>query len=337
MDPHNLCERFVRIPPQTVKRYASRNESFLTEIRRIREESDKLRSASNVLDQSADAFFESSSFHAIYHISSRELYLAIYDVPGALSGNILRLRANIPWEKISTHSEIRGDDISAIPFRSFGDLDYPDEDTTDLVAQLPLVAFDEEIHFTKVSRLRSEIPNLLKAKGLPHVVQLLGRTGDGQLVFPKLLPITSIWFAPRGIALFKRILLQLAQALIALHLIGIIHRDIHIANILISSDHQPDRLLCPEISDAYASRANIPTAQAPYSEKSDVFMFGSFMAEMILQNTVRMPWQVGEDGDWVPPAPFRSIVLACVAREPSARPTMIQVKAMLEAICEPAE
>jgi len=267
----------------------------------------------------------------------------VYDVPGNISGDILRLKANLPWESLSCHSAIRGDEISPIPLRPFNGDNYPDEDTADLVSQLPLVAFDERIHFAKPSKLRSEIPNLLKARGLPHIVELLGRTEDGRIVFPKLALGQWLGMTNRGIVAVKRILLQLAEALISLHSIGIIHRDLHPRNVLASSDYRTAYLCdlesgwgsteCPEITDALARGLNL--SAVPFSEKSDVYMFGRLMTDIILSNNIKTRWQGMSGGNWLPPAPFRSIVLACVAVEPSARPTMHQVKALLEAVPVP--
>ena len=127
----------------------------------------------------------------MYERPSGNLNVRVHDVPGALSGNIFRLRANIP--SLSSHSAIDGDKIFDIPILDFGDVECPEEDTHDIVANLPLMAFDEQIHFAKVSKFRSEVPNLRLATGLPHVVQLLGRTDDGRIVFPKSDP-GSAWY-----------------------------------------------------------------------------------------------------------------------------------------------
>ncbi|KAJ7079370.1 kinase-like domain-containing protein, partial [Mycena crocata] len=270
--------------------------------------------------------------------------VVVYDRPGSLSGNILRLHANIPWSLISRylsgdpHVMIRDDDIYPIakPLREFVGDDSPRKDTEDLVARLPLVAFDERIHFAKRSKFRSEIPNLLRANGLPHIVKLLGRTVDGRLVFPRLRPAPQLVSRTIGIAAVKRILLQLADAVLGLHAVGIIHRDLALRNILGSADFQTVYLCdlegcwgsaeCPEIAGAS------PASAAPYSEKSDVYMFGRLVTDFILRNSPWTRWQCLPGGNWLPPAPFRAIVLACLEVEPHARPDMHQVKAMLQAI-----
>ena len=136
-------------------------------------------------------FAEASTLHILYERPSGNLNVRVHDVPGALSGNIFRLRANIP--SLSSHSAIDGDKIFDIPILDFGDVECPEEDTHDIVANLPLMAFDEQIHFARVSKFRSEVPNLRLATELPHVVQLLGRTDDGRIVFPKSDP-GSAWY-----------------------------------------------------------------------------------------------------------------------------------------------
>ncbi|KAJ7870598.1 hypothetical protein B0H14DRAFT_3439959 [Mycena olivaceomarginata] len=64
------------------------------------------------------------------------------------------------------------------------------------------------------------------------------RTGDGRIVFPKLVLGERLALAMAGIGEIKRILLQLAEAVISLHSIGLIRRDVALRNILASSDKQ---------------------------------------------------------------------------------------------------
>jgi hypothetical protein len=122
----------------------------------------------------------------------------IFDVPGTLSGDILRLYRNLPLS--SGHFEIDGDNVR--PLKCC--LEYPKpeddyEDVSELLSKLPLVSVDPMKHFVKKSKYKSEIENLVKCQGgsipgyaAPNIIQLLGRSTHGQLVFEKLLPSAHI-------------------------------------------------------------------------------------------------------------------------------------------------
>ncbi|KAJ7671019.1 hypothetical protein B0H17DRAFT_1245289, partial [Mycena rosella] len=178
----------------------------------------------------------------------------------------------------------------------------------------------------------------------PNVVDLLGHTADGRLLF-QLNNDNKLSANTIAVLALKRIFLKLAEALIQLHSIGIIHRGLVLRNILGSSDHQTTYLCdleadlgsweCPEIADALAQAVlnrDLGLRSAPYSEASDIYMFGRLMTDFIVSNGVRTRWQAIAGGNWLPPAPFRSVVLDCVKGALSARLAMRQVKVRLEAI-----
>ncbi|KAF8070067.1 kinase-like domain-containing protein [Lyophyllum atratum] len=266
------------------------------------------------------------------------LYVKIIDQPGTLSGNILRHLADLP--PLSTHSEIEGETIRSVPYHPPSDEPEPDdEDTTHEVLDLPVVVFDEKIHFAKRPKYKSEIVNLLKIKGgSPHVVELLGRTDDGQLVFPRYEPAMppSVRINPLTIALLRRWSLQLAEAVCFLHSLGIIHRDLNIRNVLVTADYQ-NMLLCDfecrwgssEAPEIWRS-LHLSHSEIPYSEKSDVYCFGVMLNNLIMANNPRNPWV-----HFTVPPPFSSILQACRAENCVDRPSMREVKAMLEAIPVP--
>ncbi|KAJ3734712.1 hypothetical protein DFJ43DRAFT_1168293 [Lentinula guzmanii] len=114
--------------------------------------------------------------------------------------------------------------------------------------------------------------------------------------------------------------------------------NLAIRNILATKDRQSIVLCdfkslygsnaCPEICSAIFQ--NLPDTERPYSTKSDVFCFGTTIADFILYNNIRTPWQY-HSGGFIPPPTFRSIVEACIRRDPADRPSMLDVKAMLEA------
>ncbi|KAJ7253086.1 hypothetical protein B0H12DRAFT_1293500 [Mycena haematopus] len=329
------------------------DEAFVAEVQRLKEEDTNLKAKSNLLNNLKGIVAETSVLHMLYNQQPfGDVHVAIHDVPDTLSGNILRLRATAPWGSISGNSEIHGDKILAIPpntttiaispFR-VDDGVHLNEPTIDLVRGLPLIEFDDKIHHAKPSTRCSEIPNLLRVKelGLPHIVQILGRTEDHQVVFPKLLHGFILAHFTVGIAAVKRILLQIVDALISLHDIGIIHRDY--SSRPVCSQHSWILRLsvctfiweCPEIAGVGGVTGSAIVAVPAYSEKSDVYMFGRLMTDFILRNNSWTRWQGIPGGNWLPPAPFRSIVIACVQTDPSVRLNMREVKALLEAIPTP--
>ncbi|KAF8067496.1 kinase-like domain-containing protein [Lyophyllum atratum] len=280
------------------------------------------------------------TYHALWYARDDEepLYVKIIDQPGTLSGNIIRLLADLP--PLPTHSEIDGETIRSVPYHPLPEEPEPDdEDTTHEVLDLPVIVFDEKIHSAKRSKYKSEVFNLLKIKGgSPHVVELLGRTDDGQLVFPRyeqgLTAPSRV--KPLTIAVFRRWSLQLAEAVCFLHSLGIIHRDLHMRNVLVTADYQ-NMLLCDfeyrwGSSEAPEIRRSLylPHSEIPYTEKSDVYCFGLTLNNLIMGNHTRNPWV-----HWTAPPPFSSILQACQAENPVDLPSMREVKAMLEAIPVP--
>ncbi|KAF5368188.1 hypothetical protein D9757_011313 [Collybiopsis confluens] len=310
--------------------------SFPSECQRIRDEDRMLKRQSNLVNDFYPMIVHDTFVEAWE--TTNNTFVKIVDVPGTLSGQILRLRANIP--QLKTHCEIKGGIISPLPFKAKPSPIMEDaEPIVRPIHQLPLVTFDEKLHFAKECRAPNEVDNLLRAKGHPNVVELLGQTEDGKLVFPRYLLHPEFEFFGGTIPDLKRVLLQLADAVIFLHSKGIVHRDLNLRNILFEPgrnvilcdlESQYGSAFCPEI--AHAVEQGCPNSDLPYSEKSDVFCFGTTMAEFILSNNVRTPWQFTDN--FRPPAPFDQIVQACIRREAAHRPTMQQVRDMLLSVME---
>ncbi|KAF5380676.1 hypothetical protein D9757_007073 [Collybiopsis confluens] len=316
------------------------DKAFREECQRIRNEDVRLKDQSNLLRKFGRMIIRPTFIEAW---GEPDIYLRIHDVPGTLSGRILRLQANVP--PLNTSCEILGDKIDHVPFKSMPLLEEDHEDTTvdsrEAASQLPIVNVDKSLHFTKETRSRNEVDNLLRAKGHPNVIELLGRTEDGRLVFPRYRDHAEVVFIGQGISEFRRLFLELADAIIFLHSKGIIHRDLAPRNILVASDRRVvlcdleadyGSSYCPEV--ARARDQGLSDSEIPYSEKSDVFCFGTMIAELILANNVRTPWQF--TGNFAPPVPFNRVFRSCISVEAADRPTMLQLKKMLEDIAVPA-
>ncbi|KAJ3558011.1 hypothetical protein NP233_g11596 [Leucocoprinus birnbaumii] len=233
---------------------------------RIRETDMELKDQSNLLCNMLSAYFGYDYLEIWYE---NGLYVKIRDVPDSLSGNILRLRANVP--PLGGHSEIVGDDVVDLAYKDIPPQGNQDDED----------AVDESD--------------------------------------------------------------ELADAVIFLHSKGIVHRDLALRNLLLSQDGQ-DLILCdlescygskhcPEI--ARAKDNGLPNQEWPYSPKSDIYYFGITIAELVLQNNPRTPWQYF--GNFVPPPPFDHIFRACLKENPDDRPTLAEIKEMLESIVVSAE
>ena len=87
----------------------------------------------------------------------------LVDRPGTLSGDILRLRRDLP--ALPGHAEIDGDTVRALAVApSVPAIEEEDdsEDLSEALVKLPVVDPDPSQHFVKRGRYRSEIENLLR-------------------------------------------------------------------------------------------------------------------------------------------------------------------------------
>ncbi|KAF2240267.1 hypothetical protein BU26DRAFT_536001 [Trematosphaeria pertusa] len=265
----------------------------------------------------------------------------IWDVPGTLSGDILRLRRNLPQRKC--HFEIDGDTIRALPeYLEPREPIDDSEDISELVASLPLVEVDKKRHFVKKGTYRSEIRNLLACQGgecpgqplSQHIIQLLGRSDKGELVFEKMSTRPFILPQFSDLATYKRWLLHLLDALQTLHSLGIVHRDIRVENVVFSRDGK--RLVVCDLEEHWGVR-NAPelvpeVLDAGWSPESDVYDIGHFIECMVYANA-----PLTRQVEWPVPAPLDAIVAACMCEVPEDRPTVKQLRAMVEAIETDAE
>ncbi|KAG6818334.1 hypothetical protein H0H93_005913, partial [Arthromyces matolae] len=264
------------------------------------------------------------------------LFLRIVDDPGYLSGNILRLLVDLPY--IEDHSEIIGNRIERTPFEPpYCGAVYREkarQDLTSLLNGLPIITFDDKIHYAKRCTYRSEVENLLQVKGLsPSLIEVLGRTEDGRIIFPLCKPGGYITRNCKSLATIKRWCIQLVEGLIILHENGILHRDLELRNLLVSLDGQT-AIICdleghwgchraPELLDW----EHLDPTQRPFTEKSDIYGFGDLLASFVIGCEPVNNWVPHE-----PPEPFATVVRACKAYDQDDRPTLAEVKAMLEAV-----
>ena len=274
-------------------------------------------------------------------VDSAPLYVKIIDTPNQLSGNIIRGTAALP--KLDTHTEITGDTLKPIPpqppFEPEPLSDIIPEDVSPDLATLPIVAFDQKTHFAKSPKFRREVQNLIKCRGAsPHIVEILGRTEDGQIVFPYLYPMLAMATMDITYALYRSWALQFAEALCHLHSLSIIHRDVAFRNVMVSRDLQRLVLIdlesyygsneAPELYQLWRDDPNADPDTLPYTEKTDVFEFGLVLKSVFLGRVQHHSWEC----EFGMPAPFDEIVARCMADKVEDRPTMAEVKEMIEGV-----
>ncbi|KAI0118207.1 kinase-like domain-containing protein [Nemania sp. FL0031] len=256
------------------------------------------------------------------------------DVPGTLSGAILRLEADLPLRQDSY--DITGNDIRPLasppPLPDFED---DSEDTSDALATLPIIDVDPKQHFVKKGKYTSEIHNLLACQGgscpgtpgSPHVIQLLGRSAQGELVFEKLVP-RYILATVRPLSTYKDWILQLVDGLSYLHSHNIVHRDLRIDNLVFS--HDGSRLVICDLESRWGNRlapevSRLPTLEGNWSKASDVYDLGVTIKGMVYGNA-----PITHLVEWKVPTPLDKIVEACTRVLPADRPSLDEIRNMIE-------
>ncbi|PQK16688.1 hypothetical protein BB8028_0006g10070 [Beauveria bassiana] len=219
----------------------------------------------------------------------------IFDVPGTLSGDILRLHRNLP--AMSGHFEVDGDDIRPLDCC----LKHPEvveddsEDVTELISKLPLVSVNPAKHFVKKAKYRSEVQNLINFSSL---------------------------------AVYKSWILQLIDALHCLHSVGIVHRDLSADNLLFSNDGQ--RLVVCDLESRWGERRAPEVAfeggleDSGWSPLSDIFDIGNCIKSMVYANG-----PITHFVEWPVPPPLQAIVEACMRSRPEERPTLAELRGMV--------
>jgi serine/threonine protein kinase len=263
--------------------------------------------------------------------------LALADIPGMLSGNVLRLLQDLPL--IDCPFEIWGNEVRKLEVVSKPPI-YAD-DTEDIsieLSDLPLIQVDMSKHHVKRGKYRSEIQNLLKCQGgscpgtrlSPHIVQLLGKSVNNDLVFEKLTPRYLILPRFCAIDVYQRWILHIIAAFKCLHGLSIVYRDLHIENLLFSP--QGDRLVLGDIEGRWGQRGAPEIARedrldSGWTEKSDILDIGTCIKCIIYANI-----PVTSLVEWPVPEPFEAIDKACMRSSPGSRPTLDDLQAMVETI-----
>lgn len=266
-------------------------------------------------------------------------YVRLFDIPGTLSGDILRLERPLP--AMNGHYEIEGNVIRNLdkcpnhPIEPENDF----EDISDLTAKLPLINIDSSKHLIKKGKYRSEIKNLLKCQGgscpgtalSPHLVRLLGASADGQLVFEKLSTRGSVLARFSSLETYKRWILHIIDALFCLHHLGIVHRDLRIDNCLFTQDGS--RLVVCDLESRWGQRAapeitfDGGVEDSGWTTRSDIYDIGNCIKCMVYANA-----PITKQVEWPVPEPLQAVVEACMRKSPDDRPTLLELRKMVEAI-----
>ncbi|KAF9474079.1 kinase-like protein [Pholiota conissans] len=314
------------------------NKSFSEYVHRTREELVQLRMKFSLWGALRDVAILPGGMEVWYGDSANgPYYVKISGGPGTLAFDIMCCRADIPRYNCSL--AISGDVVQDIEPRPFIDLDDcvdPDlEDCSEEIAKLPLIDVDPEKHFIKNPTYRQEIRNLLQCQGSRFVVQLLGKSMAGELVFDRVkstLEHSAIFNSNNGrIQNIKRWMLEAIDGVAYLHSQGIVHRDLTAKNILdpVSSPLVICDLQCLNSTFFCRPFEHDGSDLRKFSYASDIFALGAVLWQCCFYNAPLNRYVMLE---YAPPPPFRRIFQACTAVCPEERPTLPQLKAMYEAI-----
>ncbi|WWC62936.1 uncharacterized protein I303_105534 [Kwoniella dejecticola CBS 10117] len=195
---------------------------------------------------------------------------------------------------------------------------------------LDLVDYCEEIHHAKIPHSVEEIENLKVVIGLPHLVQLVGRTPDGRIVTTKFGQTTlmDVAFDKKTNIPDKRKInwmLDIVDGLEALHQLNILHKDLMPWNVLIDGDQA---IICDlesyhKIGGADAPESNI---EQPYTTKSDIYSLGGIMWAMENRNKARPHLTLRPSGI------LKDIMARCLAADPDNRPSLDWITSELDTL-----
>ncbi|KAL5639014.1 hypothetical protein ACGC1H_003403 [Rhizoctonia solani] len=274
--------------------------------------------------------FHSQSAEFWYKEQDQDFYVNVIDHPDTLAHSILTGQADLP--EYGKHLCISGDEVNVVlspPARPSALDDY--EDCSEDLSHLQLIEVDGSIHFTKPPSHKSEIQALLKLEGSTRVTQLLGRSADNHLVFPKYkgnLFKTVLSHPVAGkIASIKRWMLEIIDAVAELHKAEIIHQDLTLRNVL---DGEP-LVLCNLQNSNSTYHCRAPETLEPnttnYSTASDIYALGYCLRDMCFADTPFTPFV-----EHSVPEPFDKVFEACTRRTPQDRPLLEDLRNMVMSV-----
>lgn len=263
----------------------------------------------------------------------------IYNLPGTLSGDILRLRQQLPERR--GHYEIEGNLIrplaACLPHPDVADEE--EEDVDDLLKTLPIVQPHPLRHFSKPTRYRSEIENLIKCQSgsipgtsiSPNVIRLLGRSPDGKLVFDALHTTNQTLSRIQSLRADRDWALQLLHGLECLHSLAIIHGGLCAENLLFTPDGS--RLVICDLEGRRGERktAGVSTDgtldELARTAQSDIYDVGNCIKAFVYGGDPATPFI-----ERPMPGLWREIVQACQRENAQDRATIAELRAMVESI-----
>ncbi|OCF56905.1 serine/threonine protein kinase [Kwoniella mangroviensis CBS 10435] len=198
---------------------------------------------------------------------------------------------------------------------------------SDIFKSLPLIEYDEQVYHAKSPRTIKEVHNLISVRGVPGLVQVMGRTQDNQLVTMGFGKSLSDWITDRSMQTSRQTKLHwavdIARALYQMHQRDMLHKDLSANNMLVDGDHA---VLC-ELETRWTTgcaRSPENCQGAEYDKRADIYGFVTLLWSIENRNMPRPHASLQTSGV------FKDIMRKCLDNDPAKRPTIVEVLAELE-------